>query len=205
MFCDIEVDYKKNIDKDQLQAALNPLIKTGIVDLAEAYKVSELLSRERPLDPLFAFRYFGCIVIVLDPSLKSVHYHLEGYGTAFNVGALFQTAEKFSRELLEIKNASYTVKRIGIQVKQGLGGETGIAGKVLSFWPAMQERISFKDLRGSLVTFVTALVLIWLGLSTALAKAAYYSLGIALIYTVLEALIGYILSHGKIKWIVKAG
>jgi hypothetical protein len=206
MFCDIEVRHRRSITGAGLQPALGTLVQNPITPPETAFARTELYSRRPPNAPLFAFSAYDCVIIALSSSLKRSRYHLEGQGAAFTVEKLFESAEKFSKDLVEAvrQNPIYRVQEINLQMLQGLGGDTRIAGKLLTLWSGVKEAFDFKAVLSSISTFVTALLLLWLGVKEKPLKAVVISFGVAVGFTCLEALLSYLWSGGKMKWKVRA-
>jgi hypothetical protein len=98
----------------------------------------------------------------------------------------------------------YRVKECRAEVKQNLGEDTRIAGRLLTLGPWMKESFDWKQLWGSSGTFLTALVLLWAGLKQDPIKAACISFGVAILFKCMEAGVGYLWSGGKMNWKIRS-
>jgi hypothetical protein len=204
MFCDIEVVHRRSITGNGLRPALGNFVQNEIVPPENAYAETQLLQLHRPPGQLFAFHAYGCVIIALGTDYKSSRYHLEGPGQAFTVERLFQSAGKFSKDLVAAvkKNATYRVSEINFQMLQSDGGETRIEGRLLTFWPGFKDAFDFKAVLSSVSTFATALILLRFGVKEETLKSVGISFGAAVIFTFLEAMASYLWNGGKMKWSV---
>jgi len=210
MFCEIEVDHGGPVQADGLKTVLRQIFTTEINPVQNSYALTQLFQRQSPIpDALFAFHRHDSVVILLSVSNRGSRYHLEGQGSIFSMEKLYQTAEGFARELLvELKkipeSTTYRVKECRAEVKQNLGEDTRIAGRLLTLGPWMKESLDWKQLWGSFGTFVTALALLWAGLKQDPIKAAGISFGVAILFKCTEAGAGYLWNGGKMNWKIRS-
>ncbi len=206
MFCEIEVDHAGPVQAEGLKTVLGKIFAAEINPVQNSYALTQLFQRQPPIpDALFAFHRHDSVVILLSVSNRGSRYHVEGQGSNFSMERLYRTAEGFAMELLvELKkipeSKTYRVKECRAEVKQNLGEDTRIAGRLLTVGPWMKESLDWKQLWGSFGTFVTALALLWAGLKQNPLKAAAISFGVAVLFKGMEALVGYLLSGGKMNW-----
>ena len=117
--------------------------------------------------------------------------------------------EKFAAALvaqlrLKTVDRAYRSSSLAAKLFEDNGKETGLVGSRASLRSVFAERFTLKELLPSLVAFVTAALLFWLGLNdNKLLRAALYGLIVAVFFKLVEMLAAYLSKRGTIEWKLK--
>jgi len=205
MYCEVVVKHKAVITEATLQETLRGRLGAEIA-LDKAYRMSALYRDHPPAHSLDAFETVGnCFVIVRKVNFRFSTYHIEGNTEAVSVESLLGSVQDFAGLLLEVLSSAPTkpgfqARSLAVQLFEDTGGETGMEGKLITPASIFREQFGWSSLRSSVIAFATAVLLIWLGLKQEPLKASIYSFAIVVVFTLLEASIGSVLTSGKIKW-----
>jgi hypothetical protein len=214
MYCEINVKHRKTIDAAGLERAIRVTFGNDIPVLiayarSAIYRavVPPLAAAGAPIPAsLFAFdTALNCFVIVRRVTVQLSTYHVEGNTTLVPVETLLQAAQEFASQLSRIlqdcaESSVYGARAVTIQLFEDNGKETGMQGEVVTWNSAFGNEFSWKELKSSVIPFVTALLLIWQGLKQEPIRASIYSFAIAMAFALTQAIAGYWRGRGKIKW-----
>jgi hypothetical protein len=214
MYCEIFVKHRKRVDAAGLERAIRVPFDNDVT-VAVAYGRSAIYQRlVPPLAPagapppppsLFAFETVqNCFVIVRKVNVLLSTYHLEGNTSAVPVETLLQAVQEFSGHLMgvleEAQAPAYRARTLTVVLFEDNGRETGMQGELITLSSVFGQEFSWKDLKSIVIPFITAGLLIWLGLKQERIKVSIYTLVIALAFTLSQVAVGYWRGHGKIKW-----
>lgn len=206
MYCEIIVKHRDVITEVGLADAISGGRLGTDIPLATAYGMSAIYGPAPPPHSLFAFEApWSCFVIARKVNFRTSTYHIEGSSPAVSVETLFRAVQEYSESLLRALKTppaprGYKGQTLAGQLFEDTGKETGVEGKLVTFGSVFQKKLQWKELRSSLIAFVTAVALIHYSLRDEPLKAAGVSLAITLVFTLSEILFGYYRGRGKIEW-----
>jgi len=143
-------------------------------------------------------------VIVRKVNVLLSTYHLEGNTSVITVETLLQAAQEFSGQIIKVlqdtQESAYRPRTLTVVLFEDNGRETGMQGELITLSSVLAQEFAWKDLKSIVIPFITAGLLIWLGLKQEPLKASIYSLAIALAFTLTQVVVGYWRGGGKIRW-----
>jgi hypothetical protein len=210
MFCEITITHKKAPTEDELKSAIQKALGKEI-PLSVAYERSEIF---RGLDPpetsLFAVEtVHRCFVIARWVNFDSSNYHLEGNSPKVSIESRRLAAQEFSATLTSVLrtnkvNPNFKARKISLIMLEDNGQETGVEGGVVTFGSILREKLAYKEIKSDLISFVTAALLIWLGLKKDEPwKAILYSAVITAVFILADIVSTYWRNSGKIVWTLR--
>jgi hypothetical protein len=180
MYCEITLTHKKAPSEDELKTVIQkPFAKE--VALSSAFARSEIYNGLSPQPTaLFAFEFGRCFVIVVSVDAAFSRYHLEGNDSKVSIGSRRLAAQQFSAALTNVLrtntvNPDFEARKISLTMFEDNAQETGIEGGDVTLASVLKEKLAFKEIRSDLLSFVTASLLIWLGLKKEPLDATLYS------------------------------
>lgn len=201
MYCEIVAKHRNTITAQQLEASIRKPFGND-VPLATAYSRSAIYKSFPTTNSLFAFEtMLNCFVIVRKVNVHFSTFHVEGNTAAVSVETMLQAAQEFSHELMEVlKATNLKAKSLTVQLFEDNGRESGMQGKLVSWVAIFKEKFSWKELKSTIISFVTAVLLIWRGLEQKPLKSFSYALLIVLVFTFADAIVGGWTARDKIVW-----
>ncbi len=206
MFCEITVVHRREIGGEVLKSSLLQLFGNPIA-LPVAYDRSALYRIKPPASSICAFESSANCFVILR-KVTNVHssiYHLEGNGPSVTVPTMLQAVQEFSGELMaQLRRnnlgTGYKVRRLTARLFEDNGNETGLMGNPVTISSVFKEKFAWKEIATPLITFVTAALLFWRGLDNKPLAAAGYSLGVVVLFTLVDAFVEYWSRGDKIEW-----
>jgi hypothetical protein len=207
MYCEIWVKHRAAITEIGLAKAVCGAQLGAPVPLDAAYGRSAFYSLHPPSHSVCAFETVrGCFVIVRQVNADFSMYHIEGNSPSVPVQTLLDAVQDFAsllsaglRRALAERDYSYSSLTVKLFADND-GRETGVEGNLTTLTSVLRERLAWSSLRSGVIAFLTSVLLIRLGLTHDLAKAAIYTFAIVIIFALLESMAGYLGGRGKIKW-----
>jgi hypothetical protein len=201
MYCELSVKHGKTIDAASLEHAIRAPFDNDL-PLAAAYGRSAIYGRVPPAHSLFAFETVqNCFVIVRKVNVRFSTYHLEGNSPAISVETMLTAAQEFATQLISVLDTSACkAKTLTVQLFEDNGRETGMEGKMITWSSVFLDKFSWKELKSSVISFVTSALLIWRGLKQEPLRASIYSLLIVIVFTLGDAIFSGSAVRGKINW-----
>lgn len=206
MYCEITVRHRKQIDAAGLESVIRSPFGNDVL-VGTAYSRSAIYKSASPAPvSLFAFETVSnCFVIARKVNVHSSTYHLEGNSAAVSVETMLQAAEEYSGQLISVLGKTefrspYKPRSLVVQVFEDNGRETGLEGRLSSYRALLKEQMGWAQIKSSIIPFVTAQLLIWRGLKQEPIKASIYSLAIAIVFALVDAVLAGWHGHGKIRW-----
>jgi hypothetical protein len=144
-------------------------------------------------------------VILRKVSIDESQYHLEGIAPTVSVRTLLEEVQTFSRQLTtqlrdKALGSQYKSDRMTARLFEDNGNETGLMGEPETIGSTFREKFAWKEVAPAFITFVTAVLLFWRGLDDKPVKAAVYSFGVVVFFTLASAVADYWWGSGKIIW-----
>jgi hypothetical protein len=96
--------------------------------------------------------------------------------------------------------SAYKARALVVQLFEDNGRETEMEGRLATIGSLFAEKFGWEEAKSALVPFVTALLLIWLGLKQEPIKASVYSFAIVLTFALVGAVLSSLRGNGKIVW-----
>jgi len=201
MYCEIVFKHKKEIPWEELKTAIGGKLGQEI-PLEAAYKMSAIYRNAPPNSSLLSFETLrNCFVIVRSVNYDSCTYHLEGNNPAVSLATMLETAGEFAGQLKGVFRASnYEAPDFVVRLFEDNGRETGTEGQQIKLIDVFREKFSWKELRSSVIPFLTTLLLIWLGLKQEPFRASIYSFVIVIVFALADVAVTSWQGHGKINW-----
>jgi hypothetical protein len=212
MYCEIVVEHRAAITENGLAKVVCGGQLGTSISLGEAYGRNPLYSQNPPSHSVCAFETVrGCFVIVRQVNARFSMYHIEGNSPSVPVQTLLEAVQDFAGLLSAglrraLAGGDYADLSLTVQLFEGHSGkETGVEGNLTTLRSVLREQLAWSSIRSSVIAFVTSCLLIRLGLTHDLAKAAIYTLAIVILFALLESIVGYFRGRGKIKWELRQG
>jgi hypothetical protein len=205
MYCEITVEHRQQIRVADLSRMMESF--ENPIELSSAYNRSEFYRGSPPASSICAFESGpNCFVILRKVTdIRFSIYHLEGNGPRVTVPTMLEAVQAFAGELmaqLHLKTvaSAYKPRSLTVKLFEDNGKETGLVGTQTNIWSVFKEKFALKEIVPSLVTFVTATLLLWRGLDNKPLLAAIYSLAVVVFFKLVETLVAHLSKRGKIEW-----
>jgi hypothetical protein len=205
MFCEIVVYHRKRIDGRRLAELLLKADSGSPLAVEEAYGLSSVYGGQDPYGSLSAHRVgHHCFAILQKTNRNQSTFHVEAEPN-ISVKTLLESVEDYSRSLRDDLQAvdcprSYRVSRLVIRPFENDFEESGFEGTLFTRAQAFKDTNFLHEASSKLATFFTTFGLVRLGLTKDTVKAAELSLGIAVLFALIELAVVYLRGHGRIKW-----
>jgi hypothetical protein len=205
LYCEVFVKHRAVITEAQIQSALRGRLGAAI-DLHAAYAMSALYGHTPPAHSLDAFETVrSCFVIVRKVNSRFSTCHIEGNSESVPVQTLLAAVQDFADLLVSVLESppsapACRAHSVEVHLYEDNTKQTGIEGKLITLSSVFREQFAWSSLRSSVIAFLTSMALIWKGLKQEPLTASIYSFAIVIVFTLVEAAIGYIMRRGKIRW-----
>jgi hypothetical protein len=205
MYCEIVAKHHKPVTLDELTKAIGEQLGKAI-SLESAYQSSAIYRQSPTRSSVLAFEtVHNCFVILRSINYDFCTYHLEGNDPSVSLTTLFDAVQEFSSQLRGLFHASNYHASPGLTIRlfEDNGRETSVQGKATTIRSVLGEKFAWKEVKSSAIQFVTALLLIWLGLRQEPVRSAVYSVVIVVPFYLADAMVAWRRRRGKIDWQLK--
>jgi len=205
MFCEILVYHRKRIDGHRLAELLQKADSGSPLAVQESYNLSSVYAGQDPYDSLSAHRVgHHCFAILQKTNRNQSTFHVEAEPN-ISVKTLLESVEDYSRSLQDDLRGPdcprpYRLSRLVIRPFEDNFEESGFEGTLFTTAQAFKDTNFLHEAASKLATFFTTFTLVRLGLTKDTIKAAELSLGIAVLFVLVELAVVYLRGHGRIKW-----
>ena len=207
MYCEITILHRGPIDEKLLAPSIVDVFKNPL-DLAVAYARSAIYKNMNPAPlSLCAFQLESeCFVIFRKvATVRYSMFHVEGNHPQVPVTTLLQAVQKFSRELMsQLRNSklgrAYRPRELNVKLFEDNGKETGVVGEQVTMGSIIRAKFAWKEISPPLITFMTAVVLLWTRLDSRPLPVAVYTLGVVAFFIMADTVAECWWRAGKIEW-----
>jgi hypothetical protein len=207
MYCEITVKHRNRIDEVPFKALISRAFGNGIT-LPQAYGRSEVYKAQPEVSSICAFDSgSNCFVILRKvTNVRLSIFHFEGNNRNVTVTTMLEAMQDFIGELvaqLQLKtvNSAYRPGSVSVRLFEDNAKETGLLGARADFWSGFKKGFALKEIIPSLVALVSAALLLWFGLdSKQPLRTAICSLGVVVLFKLVETVGAYISKRDTIEW-----